>query len=79
VCSSGLDTSPDNDVDLPRQKPAIVRTDENTIALVRRLPAYYPDAVIAGILILDHWWRAGSVGGHRMQQDQSCGSDAAAA
>jgi hypothetical protein len=31
------------------QKSAIVRTDENTIALVRRLAAYYPDAVIAGI------------------------------
>src|SRR6202030_221532 len=40
----------DIDVDLPRQKPAIVRTDEHTIALVRRLAAYYPDAVIAGIL-----------------------------
>ena len=32
----------DIDVDLPRQKPAIVRTDEDTIALVRRLAAYYP-------------------------------------
>ena len=40
----------DIDVDLPRQKPAIVRTDEDTIALVRRLAACYPDAVIAGIL-----------------------------
>jgi len=40
----------DIDVDLPCQKPAIVRTDEDTIALVRRLAAYYPDAVIAGIL-----------------------------
>ena len=27
-----------------------MRTDEDTIALVRRLAAYYPDAVIAGIL-----------------------------
>src|SRR5580704_2858643 len=36
----------DIDVDLPRQKSAIVRTDEDTIALVRRLAAYYPDAVI---------------------------------
>jgi excisionase family DNA binding protein len=27
-----------------------VRTDEDTIALVRRLAAHYPDAVIAGIL-----------------------------
>ena len=40
----------DVDVDLPRQKPAFVRTDEDTIALVRRLAAYYPDAVTAGIL-----------------------------
>src|SRR5439155_23906196 len=40
----------DIDLDLPRQKPAIVRTDEDTIALVRRLAAHHPDAVIAGIL-----------------------------
>jgi DNA invertase Pin-like site-specific DNA recombinase len=40
----------DIDLDLPRPRPAIVRTDEDTIALVRRLAAHYPDAVIAGIL-----------------------------
>jgi hypothetical protein len=40
----------DIDLDLPRQKPAIVRTDEDTIALVRLLAAHYQDAVIAGIL-----------------------------
>src|SRR5512132_440748 len=40
----------DSDLDLPRPSPAIVRTDEDTIALVRRLAAHYPDAVIAGIL-----------------------------
>src|SRR5207248_7050100 len=40
----------DIDVDLPRQKPAIVRTDEDTIALVRRLAEHHPDTVIAGIL-----------------------------
>ena len=40
----------DIDLDLPRQKPAIVRTNEDTIALVRRLAAHYPDTVIAGIL-----------------------------
>jgi DNA invertase Pin-like site-specific DNA recombinase/predicted DNA-binding transcriptional regulator AlpA len=40
----------DIDIDLPRPHPAIVRTDEDTIALVRRLAAHYPDAVIAGIL-----------------------------
>jgi DNA invertase Pin-like site-specific DNA recombinase len=38
------------DVHLPHSKPQIVRTDEDTIALVRRLAAHYPDAVIAGIL-----------------------------
>jgi DNA invertase Pin-like site-specific DNA recombinase/sugar-specific transcriptional regulator TrmB len=37
------------DRDLPRRR-ATVRTDEDTIALVRRLAAHYPDAVIAGIL-----------------------------
>src|SRR5437763_2707430 len=40
----------DIDLDLPRQTPAIVRTDEDTIALVRRLAAHCPDPVIAGIL-----------------------------
>jgi DNA invertase Pin-like site-specific DNA recombinase len=38
------------DLKLTRPRPAIVRTDEDTIALVRRLGAHYPDAVIAGIL-----------------------------
>jgi DNA invertase Pin-like site-specific DNA recombinase/predicted DNA-binding transcriptional regulator AlpA len=38
------------DLDLPRLRPTIVRTDEDTIALVRRLAALYPDTVIAGIL-----------------------------
>ena len=38
------------DVALPRSRPATVRTDEDTIALVRRLAAHYPDSVIAGIL-----------------------------
>jgi DNA invertase Pin-like site-specific DNA recombinase/predicted DNA-binding transcriptional regulator AlpA len=44
----------DIDIDLPRLRPAIVRTDEDTIALVRRLAAHYPDAVIAGILNRQH-------------------------
>lgn len=35
---------------LPRSRPATIRTDEDTIALVRRLACYYPDSVIAGIL-----------------------------
>ena len=38
------------DVDLPRSRPATVRTDETTIDLVRRLATHYPDDVIAGIL-----------------------------
>jgi len=38
------------DVNLPRSRPATVRTDEETIELVRRLAAHYPDTVIAGIL-----------------------------
>ena len=35
---------------LPRSRPAPIRTDEDTIALVRRLAHHYPDSVIAGIL-----------------------------
>jgi DNA invertase Pin-like site-specific DNA recombinase len=38
------------DVPLPRSRPATVRTDEDTIDLLRRLAAHYPDTVIAGIL-----------------------------
>jgi DNA invertase Pin-like site-specific DNA recombinase len=38
------------DVPLPRKRQATVRTDEDTISLLRRLAAHYPDAVIAGIL-----------------------------
>jgi DNA invertase Pin-like site-specific DNA recombinase len=36
-------------VPLPRHQPTI-RTDEDTIALLRRLTVHYPDATIAGIL-----------------------------
>ena len=36
--------------DLPPRRSAPVRTAEDTVALVRRLAAHYPDAVIAGIL-----------------------------
>ena len=35
---------------LPRSRPPTIRTDEDTIALVRRLGRHYPDSVIAGIL-----------------------------
>ena len=38
------------DVHLPRLNPARLRTDEDTVELVRRLAAHYPDGVIAGIL-----------------------------
>ena len=38
------------DLSLPRPRPATVRTDEDTIALLRRLAAHYPDGVIAGTL-----------------------------
>ena len=38
------------DLALPRSRPATIRTDEDTIALVRQLAEFYPDTVIAGIL-----------------------------
>ena len=38
------------DLALPHKRQATLRTDEDTIALVRRLAAHYPDTVIAGIL-----------------------------
>ena len=38
------------DLALPRSRPATIRTDEDTVALLRRLAMHYPDAVIAGIL-----------------------------
>jgi hypothetical protein len=38
------------DIPLPRSRPATIRTAEDTIDLLRRLAAHYPDAVIAGIL-----------------------------
>ncbi len=38
------------DVHRPRSRPAPIRTEEDTVDLVRRLAAHYPDAVLAGIL-----------------------------
>ncbi len=38
------------DLALPRSRPATIRTDEDTVALLRRLAVHYPDPVIAGIL-----------------------------
>ena len=43
-------TCDDIDLALPRSRPPAIRTDEDTIALVRRLARYHPDSVIAGIL-----------------------------
>jgi excisionase family DNA binding protein len=37
-------------VALPRSAPPKIRTDEDTIALLRRLAVHHPDAAIAGIL-----------------------------
>lgn len=38
------------DVSLPRSNPPRIRTDEDSLALIRRLAPHYSDAVIAGIL-----------------------------
>lgn len=38
------------EVPLPRSHPPALRTDEDTIDLVRRLAVHYPDAIIAGVL-----------------------------
>ncbi len=38
------------DLDLPRSRPATIRTAEETVELIRRLAPLYPDAVIAGVL-----------------------------
>ena len=35
---------------MPHSNPPRIRTDEDTLALIRRLAPHYPDAVIAGIL-----------------------------
>lgn len=40
----------ERDVPLPRSHPAPIRTAEDTIHLLRRLAAHYPDAQIAGVL-----------------------------
>src|SRR5204863_5461943 len=60
------------DLTLPRSRPATVRTDEDTITLLRRLAAHYTDGVIAGILnrqeratAYGHRFTAGRVGNLR--------------
>ena len=54
---------------LPRSRPATIRTDEDTIALVRRLAVHHPDTVIAGILN-----RQGrkTARGHRFEGNRVC-------
>jgi hypothetical protein len=57
------------DLGLPRSRPATVRTDEDTVALVRRLAIHYPDTLIAGILN-----RQGrrTARGHRFEGNRVC-------
>jgi hypothetical protein len=69
----------DIDLSLPRSRPATVRTDEDTVALVRRLAVHYPDAVIAGILnrqgrttAYGHRFEAGRVGNLRRHWNIPC-------
>ena len=38
------------DLNLPRSRPAPIRTGEDTVALLRRLATHYPDGVIASVL-----------------------------
>jgi hypothetical protein len=66
-------------VPLPRSRPATVRTDEDTIKLVRRLATLYPDTVIAGILnrqgrrtARGHRFEANRVGNLRRHWDIPC-------
>ncbi len=67
------------DLALPRSRPATIRTDEDTIALVRRLALHYPDSVIAGILnrqgrttAYGHRFEAGRVGNLRRHWNIPC-------
>jgi len=67
------------DLDLLRRRAAPVRTDEDTVALVRRLAIHYPDAVIAGILnrqqrttAYGHRFTAGRVGSLRRHWGIPC-------
>ena len=67
------------DLALPRSRPATIRTDEDTIALIRRLARYHPDSVIAGILnrqgrttAYGHRFEANRVGNVRRHWDIPC-------
>ena len=73
------------DLALPRSRPATIRTDEDTIALVRRLAVHYPDTVIAGILnrqqrrtAYGHRFEAGHVGNLRRHWNIPCFEPSAA-
>jgi excisionase family DNA binding protein len=72
-------TCDDMDLALPRSRPATIRTDEDTIALIRRLARYHPDSVIAGILnrqgrttAYGHRFEANRVGNLRRHWDIPC-------
>jgi DNA invertase Pin-like site-specific DNA recombinase len=52
------------DLALSHKRQAAVRTDEDTVALVRRLAMHYPDTVIAGIL---NRQRRRTAKGHRFE------------
>jgi DNA invertase Pin-like site-specific DNA recombinase len=76
-----------NDIDLalPRSRPATIRTDEDTIALLRRLAVHYPDTVIAGVLnrqgrktAYGHRFDAGRVGNLRRHWNIPCFEPASA-
>jgi len=67
------------DLALPRSRPATIRTDEDTIALLRRLAVHYPDTVIAGVLnrqgrktAYGHRFDAGRVGNLRRHWNIPC-------
>jgi DNA invertase Pin-like site-specific DNA recombinase len=69
----------DVDLDTPRYLPRGLRTDEDTVALVRRLAAHYPDSMIAGILnrqgrksAYGHRFTANLVGNLRRYWDIPC-------
>jgi DNA invertase Pin-like site-specific DNA recombinase len=67
------------DLHLPRLNPARVRTDEDTVDLIRRLAIHYPDGVIAGILnrqgrktVHDERFTANQVGNLRRYRNIAC-------
>jgi hypothetical protein len=67
------------DLALPRSRPATIRSDEDTVALMRRLGGHYPDSVIAGILnrqgrttAYGHRFVAGRVGNLRRHWHIPC-------